>query len=112
MGAKVIADLEQRLYDLSHILKTMIREYALILEHSDDENVSVVIENSINEMKDAQKGVSDLFDAIASNHDSLVAQWYNEPECVSSLKEKVDDLESSIGILLTGNDQFVSEVSK
>lgn len=111
MGIDEITGLERRLYELTHILNVIGREYSLLLEHSDDSNTTILIENAISELKSAENSVANLFNGIVNNRDSIASQWYINHDHTNSLNQKVRDLENSLNGLIIGNDKFVSEVS-
>lgn len=110
MGNDVIKSLKSKIADLTYILFVISKEFELLIQHNEGDQVSHELHNVITDLKESNNEVIRLHHEIQKNENDLQNEWYNNTEDVNNLQNTIENLQQSIEVLVIGNKQFLNSI--
>lgn len=110
MGSDVIKSLKSRLADLTYILFVIGKEFELLIQHSEGNQVSHELNNVISDLKESNNEVIRLYHEIQKYENDLQNQWYDNIEDVNNLQNRIANLQQLTEELVIGNKQFLNSI--
>lgn len=110
MESDVIKSLKSRLADLTYILFVIGKEFELLTQHTNGEQVSHELHKVITDLKESNNEVIRLYHEILKNENDLQNDWYNNKEDINNLQKTIENLQQSIEALIIGNKRFLNSI--
>lgn len=108
MGIDTINSLKLNLADLSYILFVIGKEFDLIIQKIEYEEVKKELRQVISKLQDSNNEVIKLYHEIKKNEIGIRNEWYNDEIRVKNLENEVENLKKSIVLLLKENRLFLN----
>ena len=112
MGSDVIKSLKSIIADLTYVLFIISKEFELLIQHSNGEQISHELHSVIADLKESNNEIIRLYHEIQKYENDLQNQWYDNIEDVNNLQNRIGNLHQSTEALITGNDQFLENIHK
>lgn len=112
MSLDVIKSLKSNLVDLTCVLFVIGKELELVLRNTDDQKVKNDLNQALSALNDANGNVIRLFHKINLNEAGICEEWYGDGCEIRKLQKEVDNLSSSIKILIEANGNFLNNINK
>ncbi len=110
MGSDVIKSLKSRLAELTYILFVISKEFEILIQHNEEDQVSHELHNVISDLKDSNNEVIRLYHEIQKYENDLQNEWYDNVEDVNNLQNRIANLQQSTEALVIGNKQFLNSI--
>lgn len=108
MDRDVIKSLKSKLADLTCTFFVIGKEFELLIQRNEDDQVKQELREIIAELRDSNNEVIRLYHEIQMHESGLQNGLYNNIEDINNLQNTIENLRQSTEALIKGNQLFLN----